>query len=213
MTTDTKKLKQEFLLEALKELPFAEWDEHLCLEVEKKLKMQKHQHALLFPAGVKDLVALYEEYADSKMLAKLKSLKSATKIRDKVKYGVYYRLDNGIPHSKLIHQKTANYYKKLNNLNLGMVAAWRTVDLIWKFAGDTATDFNYYTKRGLLFGVYSATLMFYLNDDSKDHAATWRFLDKRINNALKLGSLKNSLDISKLCANLPFIRQFRKYHD
>jgi ubiquinone biosynthesis protein COQ9 len=61
---------------------------------------------------------------------------------------------------------------------------WRTVDAIWYAAGDTATDFNYYTKRALLAGVYGATLLHWLDDRSEDSTATWAFLDRRIAEAL-----------------------------
>jgi len=64
---------------------------------------------------------------------------------------------------------------------------YRTVDLIWRAAGDRSTDYNFYSKRGLLAGVYVATLLFWLRDESKDHAETWRFLDARIGDVLKVG--------------------------
>jgi ubiquinone biosynthesis protein COQ9 len=67
-------------------------------------------------------------------------------------------------------------------------------------AGDRATDYNYYTKRLLLAGVLSSTTLFWLNDRSKDHAATWAFLDRRIDEVLKVGgrlgkTVKSLLDL------------------
>jgi ubiquinone biosynthesis protein COQ9 len=61
------------------------------------------------------------------------------------------------------------------------------VDAIWHAAGDTSTDYNFYTKRMLLAGVYSATLLFWLNDESEDFAATWAFLDRRIGEVVRIG--------------------------
>ena len=63
---------------------------------------------------------------------------------------------------------------------------YETVNTIWYWAGDTATDFNFYTKRGLLAGVYTSTLLFWLNDDSPDHAETWAFLDRRIADVMRI---------------------------
>ena len=57
---------------------------------------------------------------------------------------------------------------------------YNTVDVIWRAAGDTSTDFNFYTKRGLLAAVYASTVLFWLDDRSEDCAATWAFLDRRI---------------------------------
>src|SRR3546814_8607904 len=63
---------------------------------------------------------------------------------------------------------------------------YRTVDAIWYACGDTATDYNFYTKRALLAGVYSSTLLYWLNDRSEGFAATWAFLDRRIGEVLKV---------------------------
>src|SRR3546814_12431444 len=53
-------------------------------------------------------------------------------------------------------------------------------------AGDRATDYNLYTKRALLAGGYSSTLLYWLNDRSEGFAATWAFLDRRIGEVLKV---------------------------
>ena len=65
-------------------------------------------------------------------------------------------------------------------------ALWRTVDAMWRAAGDTATDFNHYSKRGLLAGVYSSTLLYWLDDRSEGYAETWAFLDRRIADVLRV---------------------------
>ena len=61
---------------------------------------------------------------------------------------------------------------------------------MWRAAGDTAADFNFYTKRLLLSGVYTATLMFWINDESDDCEATWAFLDRRIGNVMEIEKAK-----------------------
>ncbi len=59
---------------------------------------------------------------------------------------------------------------------MGAKLLYRTVDAMWRAIGDTSTDFNFYTKRAILAGVYSATLMRWFTDDSEDEAATQEFL-------------------------------------
>jgi ubiquinone biosynthesis protein COQ9 len=61
-----------------------------------------------------------------------------------------------------------------------MRAAWRTADAIWHAAGDTSTDFSYYTKRATLIAVYAATLLCWLDDGSEGSSVTWAFLDRRL---------------------------------
>jgi ubiquinone biosynthesis protein COQ9 len=63
---------------------------------------------------------------------------------------------------------------------------WRTVDAIWWAAGDTATDWNFYSKRALLAGVYGATLLRFLEDRSDGCIETWAFLDRRIADTMRV---------------------------
>jgi ubiquinone biosynthesis protein COQ9 len=212
MSATLDELRQKFLVEALKELPFGDWDEQLCFKVEEKLNLKKHQHALLYPKGLNDLVDQYEQYLGELMISSLKALPKSkiTKIREKIKYAIMLRLDNNITNNRLIHGKTMQFYRKLNNIPDGLKHSWRTVDQIWKYAGDTSTDYNYYTKRTLLFGVYNAAFIYYLNDDSKEHLKTWEFVECRINDVLRIGSFKKHLNLSTLCDNIPFIRQFKR---
>ena len=64
---------------------------------------------------------------------------------------------------------------------------------MWRLAGDTATDYNHYTKRLLLAGIYSATLMAFIDDDSDGKAETRAFLDRRIDDVMKFEKAKAQL--------------------
>ncbi len=84
---------------------------------------------------------------------------------------------------------------------------YRTVDAVWHGVGDTSTDYNFYTKRLLLAGVYSATVLAWLDDTSEDRAETWAFLERRLDEALLLGgrlarSLQGLLDLPDRLAGL-----------
>lgn len=67
---------------------------------------------------------------------------------------------------------------------------WRSADVMWRLAGDTATDYNHYTKRTLLGGIYAATIAVFLQDDSEDHADTSAFLGRRIEDIMKFEKAK-----------------------
>jgi ubiquinone biosynthesis protein COQ9 len=81
------------------------------------------------------------------------------------------------------------------------------VSAIWYAAGDTATDFNYYTKRALLAGVYSATVLYWLDDKSEDFAKTWTFLDRRIADVMRVPQVLGALR-ERLGGILPRFRPF-----
>ena len=70
---------------------------------------------------------------------------------------------------------------------------WRTADRIWVWAGDTASDYNHYSKRILLSGVIGATMLAWLNDESGDPEKIAAFLDRRIENVLKMGKIIGKL--------------------
>ena len=70
---------------------------------------------------------------------------------------------------------------------------WNSADLMWRLAGDTATDYNHYTKRALLAGIYSATLAMFIDDRSEGKAETRAFLDRRIEGVMKFEKAKAQL--------------------
>ena len=86
----------------------------------------------------------------------------------------------------------------------GAKLIWGTVDAIWSALGDTSEDVNWYTKRATLGTVYSATVLYWLGDNEPDNAATWEFLDRRIDNVMQIEKLKaqvkDSPTLSKLMA-------------
>ena len=69
---------------------------------------------------------------------------------------------------------------------------WRTTDLMWRMAGDTATDYNHYTKRAMLLATYAATITVFLDDDSEGHAETRAFLARRIDDIMAIEKAKAS---------------------
>jgi ubiquinone biosynthesis protein COQ9 len=75
----------------------------------------------------------------------------------------------------------------------GARALWDTADAIWTAVGDASDDANWYTKRATLSGVYSATALYWLGDESPGYAATWDFLDRRIADVMRIEKTKADL--------------------
>lgn len=146
-----------------------------------------------FPGGVEELLDHHLLMADRRMVEDILALDLDTmKIREKITLAVRMRLEAAAPHKEAVR-------RGFNHLGLphrgprASRALWRTVDLIWRAIGDTSTDFNFYTKRTLLAGVYMSTLLFWLNDRSEGHADTWAFLDRRIANVMQIEKAKGRL--------------------
>ena len=154
-----------------------------------------------FPRGVSQAIELHSQFADEKMAAALAALDpSSLRVRDRAATAVKLRLEAHAAEREAI-RRALTYLAQPQHGPLALRCLYRTVDTIWYAAGDTATDFNFYTKRALLAGVYGSTVLYWLNDKSEDFADTWRFLDRRIADAMRLPKLTGSL--RELAQRLP----------
>jgi len=142
--------------------------------------------ARAFPGGTAELIAFYMAESDRAMQAVLEQRDLAElRIRERVATVVRTRLEAVAGQREAIRRAVA--FQLLPGQNArALRGLYRTVDAIWRACGDTATDFNFYTKRGLLAGVYASTLLFWLNDKSEDFADTWAFLDRRIEQVMTI---------------------------
>ena len=146
--------------------------------------------ARLFPDGPLSLVEAFSEACDAEMEKRLAKLKLPTmKIRERIAAAVMARLGALAPH-KQAARRAAAFLTLPPHAGLGAKLLYRTVDRMWRAAGDNSTDFNFYTKRAILAGVYSATLMRWFTDDSEDESVTREFLDRRIENVMQFEKLK-----------------------
>ena len=91
-------------------------------------------------------------------------------------------------------RRAASAYALPNNAVRASRRLWRTVDTIWHAAGDTGGGFGYYTKRGLLAAVYSSTLLFWLDDRSEDFEDSWAFLERRIDDVMRIGKVRGGIE-------------------
>ena len=127
----------------------------------------------------------------------------ALRVRDRIARTVRLRLEALEPHREALRRALAWYAVPFRQPAAARIT-WRTADVAWRLAGDTATDFNHYTKRALLSGVWVATLAFWLADRSEGREASWRFLDRRIDEVLKVGRRVGGLSRLGELAEAPF---------
>ena len=78
----------------------------------------------------------------------------SVKIRERIATAVMTRLAVLQPHKEAARRAAALLTPAACMPALGAKLMYRTVDAMWRAAGDTSTDFNFYTKRGILAGVY-----------------------------------------------------------
>ncbi|GAB4174833.1 MAG: COQ9 family protein [Thalassobaculales bacterium] len=182
----------------LAHVPFEGWSASALAATGRDLGLPEGAAELAFPGGISDVLTVHLEEADRQMLAGLAQHDlSVLKVRQKVALAIRLRLEQAAPHKEAVRRALA-LLATPRHAPLAPRALYRTVDAIWRACGDRATDFNFYTKRGLLAAVYMATLLHWLDDRSEGHAATWAFLDRRIGEVMKIpqatGRLRGAID-------------------
>lgn len=191
MTLDELK---PLLVEAiLPNVPFDGWSDVALTHAAEQIGIPPARARLVFPSGAADMVSAYIDYADARMLRALEAQDiMSMKIRARITTAVRTRLEQA-QHEREAVRRALAVLGLPQNATLGFKTLWKTADAMWHAAGDTATDFNHYSKRAILGTVYSATLLVWLNDDSDGQAETWAFLDRRIEDVMKIEKAKARL--------------------
>jgi ubiquinone biosynthesis protein COQ9 len=183
-------LKEAVLLAAL---PHAAFDGFTAGVLEKagaQAGATKAELARLFENGPVSLIEYYSIWADQQMEHALAAGNlAALKIRERIAAAVKARLAVLKPNKEAARRAAAALSLPMNAA-LGAKLMYRTVDAMWRAAGDTANDFNFYTKRGILAGVYASTAMRWFTDTSEDEKPTDDFLAARIENVMQFEKFK-----------------------
>jgi ubiquinone biosynthesis protein COQ9 len=145
---------------------------------------------LLFPGGVPDMLETFADLTDRRMeqAAEAANL-SALRLTARVREVIALRLKLHRPHREAVRRAIGILALPVHAPLAGRCMA-RTVDAIWHAAGDTSADFSWYTKRGILTGVYTATLLYWLRDHGEDDSATLAFLDRRLADVGRIGAMR-----------------------
>jgi len=187
---DDAALKEAVIAAALPHIAFDGFTDTLMTRAAKEAAASKDDMLRLFPKGALSLLEAYSDSADAEMEKRLGKLKlAAMPVRARIASAVKTRLAVLKPHKEAARRAVA-HLSLPPNVALGAKLVYRTVDAMWRAAGDTSTDFNFYTKRAILAGVHSATVMRWFTDMSEDESATDAFLAARIDNVMQFEKLK-----------------------
>ena len=172
------------------EAVFSGWTRTALQAAGSGLGLPEGEADRLFPGGPIALLAFLSERADLRTVADMEKASVATmKIRDRIRTAVRLRLERHSGQREAVRRGLSLLAMPFNT-GTALRLLYRTVDSLWYAAGDASTDFNFYTKRATLAGVYSSTVLYWLNDRSEGGEATWGFLDRRIDDVMKFETLK-----------------------
>jgi ubiquinone biosynthesis protein COQ9 len=188
--TDDAALKDAVLQAALPHVVFDGFTDKTLARAAKQAGVAKDALTRLFPDGPLSLVEAFSASADAAMEKHLAAMDlKAMKIRARIAAAVMARIEAVRPHKEAA-RRAAAFLTLPPHAALGATLVWRTVDAMWRAVGDTSTDFNFYTKRGILAGVYSSTMMRWFTDTSADENETSKFLADRIENVMQFEKFK-----------------------
>jgi ubiquinone biosynthesis protein COQ9 len=174
---------------ALPHVPFDGWTRRALRAGLADIGVPREDAEQLFPGGAADMIETFCDLADRRMEADAAALDSALRLHQRVRAVIVLRLEQNRPHKEAIRRALA-LLALPGHARLAAASAARTVDAIWRAAGDRSADFSWYTKRAILAAVYGATLLYWLRDSSEDDAATLEFLDRRLAGVGRIGSVR-----------------------
>ena len=170
---------------------FDGWNETALLAAADMAGCDPDIARLAFKRGAMEMIEAWVTSVDQAMAREWPQEKLAKlKIRERIRTLVAFRLEAVAEVDEAVRRAMA-IMAMPQNAKRSLELGWRSADIMWRLAGDTATDYNHYTKRAILAGIYTATLAVFVNDDSEGKSRTHEFLDRRIDGVMKFEKVKS----------------------
>jgi ubiquinone biosynthesis protein COQ9 len=207
-----EQLRRKLALAVGENAVFDGWTRAAVDSAAGQLGIDPVQARLAVPKTQAGMIDLYIQEVDRGLQAYFTPERLAKlKIREKIRALVWRRLEIMGPAREAVRRALA-ILAMPQNVPVALRIGWRTADVMWRIAGDTSTDFNHYTKRMTLGAVYGSTLLVWLDDQSEGWTETAAFLDRRIDDVMKIekfkaewrGSADERLSVSRFLGRLRY---------
>ena len=182
------------LIEAmLPDVPFDGWSRAALRAAARRIGIPTAEALALFPNGPAQFVACFSRWADSRMLDRFESTPlDQLRVSERIALAVNSRLEIVEPWREAV-RRALTILALPQHAPLALRLLYETVDGIWYAAGDSATDFSFYTKRATLAGIYAAMLLYWLDDRSEGFTETRAFLERRLADTTRFGASRRRL--------------------
>ena len=185
MPTPSEKLLNRWLDALLPRVPMTGWTMVSAKQAAREAEISPGEQALAAPNGLPDLIDHFFDRAVDDMLDTLATQDLAgLRTHERVAAGIRGWLDALEPHKSAV-RKAAGRGLLPWGAGAAMKRVWTISDAIWEAAGDTATDYNRQTKRGLLSAVLPSIVLYWLDNEDPDALDT--FIAKRLQTAMRVG--------------------------
>ena len=189
----TGDIREALLHATLPHVPFDGWSERALKRGATEIGFMPEMACALFPGGGPELVDLYSQLSDAEMERRLAAADLVEmRMRDRVSFAVKTRLEVAEDEREAFRRAISLLILPANG-GLAARLLYRTVDAIWSSIGDESSDWNFYSKRGLLAGVYASAVMYWQQDESLGCVDTMAFIDRRIADVMRLPAAMSKL--------------------
>ena len=191
----------KLMLTALPNVAFDGWSNSTFVAACREADISERKARLFCPRGALDLAIAFHKWGDNQFETSFTKKKiSELKVREKIRKAVELRIK--LASDKEAVRRGVVLFALPIHAFEGSRLIWDTSDLIWELIGDNSEDYNWYSKRAILSGVYASTVLYWLGDNSEGSEETWHFLDRRIEDVMKFETAKVQLKTNKFTKEL-----------
>jgi len=188
--SDTRALILHHLLPLV---PFNGWTEYSLREAARHARLDPTAIKHAFPRGINDCVEYFFIEADEALAKECpQEILAQKRMPERIESLILARLAHWLPHRETVRRTVTRQSLPWNAIS-GLKPLYHSIDRMWRLAGDSSTDFSFYTKRITLAGLYTSTLLYWLNDQSSEQMDTHEFLKHRLKNIADFGHWKKKL--------------------
>ena len=191
---DPRSKRDDLVLALLPHIAFEGWSAAALAEAARDLAFEASAPLRLFPGGPVEALAHFIALGDRRLEADYAAQgPRGGRIDERVFAAVKLRLEPWAGQREAI-RRGLTLLALPGNLPLAARLGWGTADALWRAVGDNSHDLTWATKRGSLAALYSATLLFWLEDPSEGSAETWAFLRRRLVDFNRLPRLRHRVE-------------------
>jgi len=180
---------EAFIEAMLVHVPFDGWTETAIQVTADQLGLSASQITQLFPRGIAGLVEIGSDEVDRHMeelfINRFADNLDNMPVSKKIREMLLIRFEILQPNKESLRKMIA-FMAQPAQAKLGSKLLYKTLDRIWRIAGDRSTNYDFYTKRATLGAVYGSTILAFLDDDTPDMQKTRAFLDRRLQDVARI---------------------------
>ncbi len=188
-----RETREKLMRAALPHVPHTGWTDRTFRSAASDSGIELVRARAACSRGALDLAWEFHAACDNRMVEEAgKADFSALRFRDRISEMVFLRLE-AMDDDKEVVRRCMSLYALPQHALEGARALWTTSDRIWTHLRDPSADLNWYTKRASLSAVIGSATLHWLEDASNGNFETRSFINRRIDEVMKIEKAKASL--------------------